>query len=67
MVDLDKLTDEETAVLLFAMEREFDWARHGESYEIRDEYFDACDNLLGVLGKEYKRRNLNLNIIGAER
>ena len=67
MLDLDILTDEVVAVLLFALEREFDWARHGEDYEIRDEYFDACESLLKYFKDEYTKRNLNSNIIGDER
>ena len=64
MIDLDKSTNEEVAALLFAMEEETSWASHCVDYEIRDEYFDACEHLLSVLNKEYTKRNINLTIVG---
>ncbi|MHA2094595.1 MAG: hypothetical protein ACXAD7_24410 [Candidatus Kariarchaeaceae archaeon] len=66
-MELDNLTDEEVAVMLFALEREWDWARHGEDYEMRDEYLDACEFLLDRFNKEYEKRNLNPSIIGTDR
>ena len=66
-MDLEELSNEEVAVLLYALEREFDWARHGEDYDIAVEYFNACNNLLTVFKREYEQRNLNPNIIGVER
>ena len=66
-MDMNNFSDEEVAILLFALEREFDWARHGENYEIRDEYFDACESLLSFFNEEYKKRNINPTIIGVER
>ncbi|MHA2220059.1 MAG: hypothetical protein ACXACY_29560 [Candidatus Hodarchaeales archaeon] len=65
-MDMEKLSDEEVAAILFAMEREFDWARHAEDYDTREEYLDACENLLSKFNAEYEKRELSPSIVGEE-
>ena len=67
VIDLEQFNDEEIAAMVFAMEREVDWARHGEDYNIREEYLDACYRLLDSFNGEFIKRDLNLNILGDER